>query len=409
MKTIMFCRVSLSVLAISLSLLLPGSKAVAQEDQQGEHGDVGSGRVYVLTNAAAANTVVIFDRAADGALQRMQEVPTGGLGSGPAPIPPPFPPGPGPNPLDSQDGLKMSDDGRFLLAVNAGSDDLSVLAVTQKGLRVVDKVPSGGAYPVSIAIHRAVVYVLNFGGRPTLQGVAGTPTMRGFRLNSAGKLHEIPDSTRVTGDFGSGPSQIVFDPDGDILAITEMFTNRIDVFRVTEDGRTGERTSIPSNTVTPLAIEFGRHHVMTVTEGNDISPRVAVLNGSSVSSYRLTDEDTLEPVSRSVSTTQTGACWIRITPNGRYAYTGNTGSGSVSSYTVSRNGVVTLLAARAGDTGGLGSVPIDISITPDGRFLYVLASLSGAVRGFSIAEDGSLTPVASAPGLPMTIQGIVAR
>ncbi|HZI56441.1 MAG TPA: hypothetical protein VFF39_06680, partial [Verrucomicrobiae bacterium] len=123
-------------------------------------------------------------------LARSGEYSTGGLGSGPAPLPPRFGgPGPGPLPLDSQDALISAHNGRFLLAVNAGSNDISVMAVTREGLRLIDKAWSGGIYPVSIAFHNGLVYVINLGGVPTLDGSPGTPTMTGYRLDEDGKLH----------------------------------------------------------------------------------------------------------------------------------------------------------------------------------------------------------------------------
>ncbi len=160
-----------------------------------------------------------------------------------------------------------------------------------------------------------------------------------------------------------------------------MFTNLIDVFRMGDDDLTKERTAIPANNKTPLAIAFASHDVLAITEGNDISPRVAVANGSTVSTYRITDDDTLEPISKAVPTNQTGACWIRFTPNGRFAYTGNTGSGSLSLFRISRHGELTLVAAKIVDTGGLASVPIDLDITPDGKYLICAQLLDWDRKG----------------------------
>ena len=98
---------------------------------------------------------------------------------------------------------------------------------------------------------------------------------------------------------------------------------------------------------------------------------------------------------------------MRFSADGRFAFTGDTGSGTVSTFSVSHEGELTLLGSA--DTGGVASVPIDLALSRDGRFLYVLASFSGAVKGFRIENDGSLTPVGGANGLPITIQGIVAR
>lgn len=379
--------------------------SIAKADDHFRDGD--SGRVYVMTNQAAGNTVVVLERHANGSLQRLQEVSTGGLGSGPGPLPPPFTM-PGPDGIDSQDALVMVGDDRFLIAVNPGSNDVSVLAVTHDGLQLVDKVPSGGVFPVSVAHHGNLIYVLNGGAKPSLAGGGGTPTTRGFRLDLDGRLHEIPNSTIVTGPDASGPSDAIFSPDGDILIIAEQFTQAIDVFRVNEEGLLGDRISFTANNSVPIGMAFGRHHILAITEGAGIRPRVAVPNGSSMSTYKLTDEDTLEPISKAVPTNQSAACWVRFTPDGRYAYTGNTGSNSISSFLVSNSGEITLLQSRAADTGQM-SIPIDLDITPNGKFLYIVAPFIGAVEGYSIASDGSLTPVASVSGFPITIQGIVAR
>jgi 6-phosphogluconolactonase (cycloisomerase 2 family) len=292
------------------------------------------------------------------------------------------------------------------MAVNSRSNDVSVFAVTSNGLRLVDRTPSGGNFPVSIAHHDNLVYVLNEGESPD-ESFGGIPNMTGFHLDQAGKMHKIPDSTRITGSPDSAPSEIAFSPDGEILIVTEMTTNLIGVYHMRANGRTGELVRLPANNPTPLAVSFGRHGLVAITEGNDIGHRIGLLNGASLSTYRITDDDNLEPVSKAVTVNKTGTCWVRFSPDGRFAFTGDTGSGTVSTFGVARNGEITLLGAA--DTGGLASVPIDLDVTPDGKFLYVLASFPGEVKGFRIQEDGSLMPIGGAGGMPFTIQGIVAR
>jgi 6-phosphogluconolactonase len=390
-------------LAICLWMLVGLTAAgVAQERESDE------GRIYLMANAATGNTIVVLRRGEDGQMSRLQEVATSGLGSGPGELPPPFPPGlPGPNALDSQDALVMTDNGRFLVAVNAGSNDISVLAVTQDGLRLVDKASSGGIFPVAVAQHHNLIYVVNNGGRNGQTLVGGTPTVRGFRLDHTGKLHEIAHSTMVIGPNMSHPADAIFTPDGDRLIITEQSSNMIQVFPVDDDGRLGNPVSIRANTDTPFGMAFGHHNVLAVTEVNGLP--VGVQNGATMSTYRLNEDNGLEPVSRSVSTHQSAACWVRFTPNGHYAYTSNPGSGSLSSFLVSRSGELTLQAAVAADAGGHFSGPLDLDITPDGKYLYVLGSFIGTIQGYRIENDGSLTHVASLPGFPFTIQGIVVR
>src|SRR5262249_17598283 len=95
-------------------------------------------------------------------------------------------------------------------------------------------------------------------------------------------------------------------------------------------------------------------------------------------------------ISPSVGTTQTAACWVVVTNDGRFAYVTNTGSGSISSYEISFDGDLTLLNAIAAETGP-GSGPIDIGLTHDGRFLYVLSSAGGKIDAFRMQAQGGLT------------------
>ncbi len=399
MKTVksLMCRLTLVVVTVAASSLL--TNAMAEDNLQG-------GAVYVLTNLAQGNTVVVFHRDADGALTRVEEVATGGLGSGPGELPPGFGNGPGPNPLDSQDGLVLTEDGMFLLAVNSSSNDVSVFKVEGDHLRLVDRAATDGNFPVSIAHHGSLIYVLNEGESPD-QRFGGVPTITGFVLNERGRLHKIPDSTVTAGAPDSGPSEITFNRDGRFLITTEMFTNLIKVWEIGENGVAREKSVFPANNPTPLAVSVGRHNIIAMTEGNDIGHRVGSPNGATISSYRMTDDGSLEAIDRAANINKTGSCWVRFTPDGRFAFTGDTGSGTVSSFAVSREGQMTLLGAV--DTGGLVSVPIDLTVTPNGQYLYVLASFIGTVEGFRIEEDGSLVPISKAGGLPITIQGIASR
>lgn len=370
-----------------------------------------SGRIYVMTNKADRNTIMIFEQSGDGRLTLMDEIPTGGLGSGPGVLPSFLPPGPAPNPLQSQDSLVATKDRRFILAVNAGSNDISVLAVTPSGLQFTDKAPSGGLFPASIAEREGMVYVVNEGEKPSPnEEPNGLSTMTGFRLDYQGKLHSIPGSTRPVGVRGSDPADVIFSPDGDLLIVIEKFTNIIDIFPVSSDGLTADPKILTANNVTPFGVAF-THGVLAVTYANSFlmdGRRNSVPGGSSVAAYRITDDHTIEPIGTPVSNHQTATCWIRFTPNGRFAYTANKGSGSISLYRVSRQGLLSLVAGAAADTGGAFSGPIDMAVTPSGKFLYVLVSFSRILQGYRIEDDGTLMRVATFDGLPLTAQGIVA-
>jgi 6-phosphogluconolactonase len=380
--------------AVSLLALLITGNAFADDDNQFV------GRVYVLTNQLTGNTVVVLGRNANGTLTRLQEVSTGGLGSGPGPRPPAFGTGPGPDALNSADAITMTEDGRFLLATNAGSNELSVMAVTNDGLTLVDKVSSDGQFPISVTANGNLVYVLN---------QRGTPNITGFRMDFNGRVHEIRNSVQTVGASGSAPGEVKFTPDGELLIVAETLANFVDLFKVDENGLVRDRVRFPSNNRTPLAVAFGHHHVLALTEGDMLGPQQGIPGGSSLSTYRITDDDTLEPISKAVPNGQTATCWTRFSKNGHYVFTGNTGSGTISAYSVTPQGDLSLLAAVAANTGGPASVPLDLDVTRDGKYLYGISSLIGRVMGWRIEEDGTLTPVDSVEGFPLTIQGIVAR
>jgi 6-phosphogluconolactonase (cycloisomerase 2 family) len=91
--------------------------------------------------------------------------------------------------------------------------------------------------------------------------------------------------------------------------------------------------------------------------------------------------------------------------NGRFAYTSNTGSGTISSYTIGHDGSLALLAADAASTGPR-SAPIDIALS---RFLYALASGTHAINGFRADDDGSLAALAGGlAGLSGSATGLLA-
>src|ERR1041385_5231585 len=79
------------------------------------------GHVYVNDNTAGTNTIGGFDQHADGTLTPLagSPFPAGGEGTGTI--------------VGSQGSLQATADGRFVLAADAGSDEISVLAVASDG------------------------------------------------------------------------------------------------------------------------------------------------------------------------------------------------------------------------------------------------------------------------------------
>lgn len=334
----------------------------------------GSGKVYTMTNNATGNQVISYDRAANGILSASGSFMTGGLGTGTS--------------LGNQGGLVLSEDGYKLLVVNAGSNEISVFRVKSRaeGLALTDKVNSGGIRPISIAIYEDLVYVVNAGGAGNIAG---------FSLKDDGELIPISNSIRPLSNDSVGPAEISFNPNGAVLVVTEKSTNLIDTYVVKDNGLTNGPIVQASNGQTPFGFAFDKRGHLIVSEA------VA----SALSSYAVDDDGNLKTISGSVLDSQGAACWVVVTKDGKFAYTNNAHSGTISSYKISKTGILSLLDPVAG-TPGAGN--IDMALSKNSKFLYSLNSGANTIAGFRINQDGSLTSIATI-NAPIGANGLAAR
>lgn len=339
-----------------------------------------TGRIYVMTNKVR-NSVLVYDRAADGQLTFLQEAVTHGKGTGVTL-----------DPLQSQGSVTLGTDGNVLLVVNAASGELTAFKVTDVGLRFGSKLLSGGDFPVSVTIHNGLVYVLN---------QLGTPNISGFTVNDDAQLQPIPSSTRaLAGGPLAQPAQISFTPNGTQLIVTEKGTRLLDIFDVLANGQTGGPFPQTSRGFTPFGFAFGPSNNVIISEAENRFPLEA-----SASSYLLTGSPHLQPVSPTVPNQQTAACWVAVT--GNIAWVVNTGTATITSFQINADGSISVLNPVAAFTGD-GSSPIDAVASSDGNFLYVLLSATGQIASYNI-NNGTLAPLEVVSGLPLSIQGIAAR
>jgi 6-phosphogluconolactonase len=341
-----------------------------------------AGAVFTLTNRTTGNEVAVALRHPDGLLTPIGAFDTGGDGTGGS--------------LGSQAALAMTHNGQWLIAVNAGSDDVTLFR-RMFGVFLLqrDIEPSGGDMPVSVAVHGNLVYVLN----------AGAPNnVRGFRLHN-GELQPLSGGTYALSGADTQPAQVGFAPSGDYLVVTEKATNKIDVFPVHPNGTLGSISVHDSHGMTPFGFEFTDSNTLVVSEAFG-----GAVNASAVSSYQFSSGGALTVVSGSVPTHQTAACWIATTPQGDFTYTTNTGSGSISGYAVGTTGTLTELTGN-GQTGVLakGSSPIDAAFDKKGNVLFVLDSGRDEVVAFHRDAAGQLHALPVAWPLPDGAAGLVVR
>ena len=338
------------------------------------------GAVFTQSNSSSGNAVIAFGRSADGSLTPAGSFSTLGNGTGAG--------------LGSQGAVALSNDGRFLFAVNAASNTITSFTVDGTSLARVNTVSSGGTLPISLTTHGDVVYVLNAGG---------TENITGFSIGSTGALTMLAGSSRPLSSTGVGPAQVGFDPSGRWLVVTEKNTNRIDVYAVTDNGYASAPVVNPSAGQTPFGFAFNQRGVLIVSEAFG-----GAVDASAVSSYTLGSGGTLNVASASVPTTETAACWVAVTNNGKFAYAANTGSASVTGFEVD-NASLGILDA-SGKTGSTGTTPIDVAMSRNSQFLYTLTAGSHTISAFAVREnDGSLSAVGGASDLPVGTVGLAAR
>ena len=194
----------------------------------------------------------------------------------------------------------------------------------------------------------AVVYVTN----------SGSNNVSGYTINpSTGGLAPIPGSPFVN---LSAPSAIVVSSNGFFAYAANSQANNVTAFRLGTDG--------------------------------------ALLRGEST---------TATPNPAAVGTTPRA---LAISQDSRFLYVANSGSDSVTVFSIGTAGLLTPVPATTGNPNPVaagGSAPIALATASPGRFLYVANRASNTVTAFQIETSGLLTQVPPAgPGTnPISVSG----
>jgi len=331
-----------------------------------------TGGVYVNGNSTS-NKVWSYARAADGSLTFAGSFATQGTGAGMTH-------------LDSQGSVALSQDGKYLFAVNAISNDITAFAV-QAGatLRFIGKFPSGGTFPNSLAVFGNLLYVIN----------SGSDQINAFHIGLTGRLLAIANSTRKLSATGVDGAQVSFSPDGKLLIVAERLSSKIDVFNVGTDGRATGPIIGKSNGPRPLGFAFDNAGHIVVSE----------VQVSAASSYTVSSTG-VSLITGSLKDFGLSACWTVITNDptltNQYAYITNTQSDTVSGYVIASDGTLSLVNPADGITAQLskGAYPLDEALSADSKYLYLIAAHQPGIYGFAIQPDGSLVQIADIAGIP---------
>lgn len=384
----------IALLLCGLALLRgPAPRAWAATSSSAE------GHVYVLNNdLSGSNSITVFTRKEDGSLKLFDVTSIGGLGSLSA-----FADG-------TQGSLILTPDKTRLFAVDAGSNQISVVNVNKGQLSLAGVFSSGGVGPISLSYRAGLLYVLN-----AANGSAVVANVAGYHVDGKGVLHPIVGATRPLSAPHPNPAQVQIDPTGRFLLVTEKLTNLIDVYRIHNDGSLSSATTISATGTYPFGMAFNpaNAHEFIVADGFG-----GQNNTGAVTAYHLAN-GTVQAINGAVPDYQIAPCWMVVTLDGNYTYTSDADSHTISGYRIHHDGSISLLNSD-GVTGTTpaDTFPLEEGLSRDSRYLYVLDSRlllttpgPATLGGFLIHQDGSLTSVVNPANvtLPFTAIGLAAE
>ncbi len=377
--------------------------------------------VYVISNDYHdnANAVLAYRRRPDGTLATLPGSPflTHGAGlANPKQVL---------GPDDTDDPLVISDDGRFLFAVNGGSNTIAVFSINPDGSLIAipgSPFPSGGQTPCSVALNGRFVYVANKAFDP-LHVITQQPNYTTFEVDDAGRLLPVPNGT-IEVPAGSSPSQVLLSNDRRFLFATDFLA-----FMLSSEEPIGTLLSFDLRGERGLALAPGAPYVVPTGDGGALglatNPRsdrtlyVGFPVGGKFGVYDI-DPSTGVPAFVTQVAAGPGVCWIRTNGLGNRLYTLNSGQNSVGIYNTDNPeapapiGTFTLKDSKNSGDFSLG-------FSPDGSELYVVsqntdttfAANNNWLHVLKVAVDGTV----SEPGEPLQLpvpndvrpQGVVTR
>jgi 6-phosphogluconolactonase (cycloisomerase 2 family) len=373
-----FFRVDSHGVALVVVLIILAGVGVSKlSATPGAPGHISSGIAYTETNAPA-NQVYAYNRGKTGRLTLLGTYSTQGRGKTGS--------------HNTQGALTLSQDRKFLYVTNFGSNDITAFAVGAGGvLTFVGRYSSNGTIPLSVTVHNNWLYVLNKGNPPNITG---------FLRNADGSLTPLGSTQPLSGPH-AGAVGVSFNNHGKVLVVSELTGNNIDTFTVNADGTANAADIQPSAGPGPFGFNFDSADHLFMSEAVK----------SSMSSYSLSNAGKLKVISGEVMDFGKASCWVANTSNSsfpqQYAYTTNTNSDTISGYSVSATGALTLLDPSNGITYALpaGSHPIDEIVDSSSSYLYVLDQM-GQIYVLNINSDGSLTKNSIVSGVPTTSYGL---
>ncbi|PPQ99262.1 hypothetical protein CVT24_009307 [Panaeolus cyanescens] len=350
------------------------------------------GAAYVITNGSNGNKVVAMDIGSDGLLSSVNTVDAGGNGAHGADTT--F----GPGPLFSQGAVTVNDANNILVTVNSASNTVAMFNIDPtdpSNLSAVGSpVPSGGEFPVSVAINKkgTVACILN-GGQVNgvncftvdkTKGLVAKPNT----LRSLGLIQTTPP----TGPAGS-VSQIIFSDDESKLFASVKGASSTPGFVATWDisPADGSLSAQPVKSTSANGLEpFGM---------SPIPKTNALLVADASAGFDVFDFGSSKASSKasSASTTsisgQGATSRVAFSPKIGNFYLSDPVTSLITELNVDKNLKGTVVKQHA--LQDASSAPLDLAVATIGGkdFLYVLTGNTTSVDVLSLTQAGAAQSV----------------
>ena len=401
------------------NFLIVGALVAAAISSSAAWAKPGESHVYVQTNELE-NKIIDFYRGDDGVLKEAARVSTAGRGSGE------FKPVTGqesaPNPFEGAGSVIVTPDKKYLFATNGGNNTVSVFAISDRGLALLDSEPtgqpvsgrSGTAKSLAYNPDTGVLYVLHTFGPDhvrILDFKAGKLIARPeqYTVNTKAKTDRLPTQAVLSPDGRFLLVDILFDrrpgmkPDGspDLAVANEKDMDGLVVFPVLANGNLGRPVFNDAGGKAAFFIRFLPGSSTQFINAFAASDGLAV---ASINKAGKVQTSAVVPIDASKGM-PSELCWIAISGDGKYVYSSNFGLSSVSVYSL--NGTTLRLikdhAVREEGDGKFASInmvptsaPSDSWASSDGRNFYQLYPNASKIVSYAIQQGGSLKKIGEA-------------
>lgn len=397
-----------------------------------------TGGVYVATNNADENSIIGYTQYSDGTLSKIGEFKTGGKGTGLVELfGLPYDPKSGHtfkdgiDPLAAAYGLWRSADNKNVLVVNAGDGTVTSLRVQDDlSLKIVNRVEAGDIKPNGIASYKNYVYVASMGKKVDDPSEGN---IKGYTIDENGFLKEMPDSVRT---LSGRPASIEVTPDGKYLIVVEITTGLVRSYAIDSNGGlSAEPVSMiyspEANKDRFFALPIGTkiikgeqgNSTLLVTETRFIDSAHNFYNSTaeqkkkypflqrfqgqtgSVTSYNIDSHGKLTMISpdvlagKSIWGGEQAVCWVTASRDGKFAWTTNPLTSSISTYRVNSDASITLAKQITYQDPKYHEYFLDIDLSADGKYVNTISGNTGKTFVFKIdQQNGDLTKVGEYPG-----------